>query len=284
MLRISVYGLWRDAEKYINRSLSCLHSLLDIKDTSFSFSFYENDSTDNTRSILKQWCGEGDNRNLIYEDLGFPKFGSVPDIERLILLSHYRNKFHNLFSKDTSDYSLLLDTDIIFNKDHFLTLLDHIERLKAVAVIANTRQKDIPDLMLDKTTDSFYDVFCLRDRFFNNGLYFTDCPFIMNEDRESWESDQPVEILSGFSGFCLAKTEYLKDCRWSTCSQSEHVNFFLQLQKYGKIFLVPSCKPYTEIDISKISIESCKNIAKQQLQMINQINHIFRLSTQDQLK
>lgn len=282
-MNISVYGLWRDSESYIDRSLSCLEDLINISDISFSFYFYENDSQDNTRQLLQTWCNHSSNRTIFYEDLGFPKFGSVPDIQRLILLSYYRNKFQKLFAQDTSDYSLLLDTDIIFNKNHLLILLENIKKLKAAAVIANTRQKQIADLMLEKTTDSFYDVFCLRDKFCNNGLYFTDCPLVLREDRENWENNIPIEILSGFSGFCLANTAYLKYCKWSTCSQSEHVNFFLQLQKYGKIFIIPSCKPYTDIDISKVSIDSCKNIARQQINTINQINHIFELSTKDEL-
>lgn len=279
MTNISVYGLWRDSEKYIDRSLTCLDSLLDLPNINFSFVFYENDSQDNTKNILNKWCDYDTNRSLISETLGFKKFGSVPNVERLILLSKYRNKFIDFFRQDNSDYSLLIDTDIVFTKENLTNLIETINNNNTVASIANTRQKDIPDLMFGKTTDSFYDVFCLRDRFFNNGLYFADCPLVLHDDRNNWENNIPIEISSGFSGFCLIKTKYLKHCMWSTCGHSEHVNFFAMLQKYGKILLSPSCKPHTDIDLSNISLDSCKNIANKQVEFIEQINQIYQIST-----
>lgn len=278
-MNISVYGLWRDSSKYMDNTLLSLDRLSKIPNTKFSFYFYENDSIDDTRQKLLEWCGTNENKTFIYDDLGSPKFNSTPDVERLILLSFYRNKFNSFFSKDTSDYSLLLDTDIIFDNSHFELLLNSIKSLNAAAVVANTRN-NVPDLMLGQTRDSFYDVFCLRDKFFNKGLYFTDCPLVLLEDRKAWENNEPVEILSGFSGFFLAKTELLAKCKWSTCSDSEHINFCLQLHKYGGIYLIPNCKPRTFIDTSSLNKESCINIAEEQIGRINYINQIFYSSLQ----
>ena len=54
--KISVFSLWRDSESYIYRSLKQLESIEEQnQDIEFSYFFYENDSTDNTASILSSW-------------------------------------------------------------------------------------------------------------------------------------------------------------------------------------------------------------------------------------
>lgn len=276
-MKISVLGLWRDSEPIINRTLSVLEDLNKAGD--FDFYFYENDSIDDTKLILTKWL-ENKRGALLNENIKAPKFGSVPNIERLILLSYYRNKVKTLISNTNSDYTLLIDTDINFNIEHFNILYNFITKLNCAMVVANTRQHQISDLMSNKTTDSFYDVFALRDIFNNNGLYFTDCPFILHHNREAWINNQPIKILSGFGGFSLIRTDILKqqNCFWSTCGHSEHVNFCYNINRYGDIYMIPSCKPTTDINLSSINLEACSNIAASQKEKINQINQIFNLS------
>jgi hypothetical protein len=43
--------------------------------------------------------------------------------------------------------------------------------------------------------------------------------------------------------------------------------------------ILPNCKPRTEIDLSSINIEACKNIAKKQINTVLDVNHIYDLST-----
>jgi|688.fasta_scaffold30177_7 hypothetical protein len=281
-MKLSVLGLWRDSESIINRTLSTLDNI--SKENNTSFYFYENDSIDNTKESLQKWI-DTKNGFLLSENIKAPKFGSVPDIQRLILLSYYRNKAKTLLLNSDSEYTLLIDTDINFDINHLNILYESIIRLNCAMVIANTRQHQIADLMNNQTIDSFYDVFALRDVFNNNGLYFTDCPFILNHNREAWINNQPIRILSGFSGFALIRTDILKqqNCFWSTCGHSEHVNFCYNINRYGEIFIIPECKPTTDINLSSINLEACKNIAINQKEKINQINHIFNLSISTKL-
>lgn len=280
-MKISVIGLWRDSTPTIDKTLESLDKLSKYGD--FDFYFYENDSTDDTKNILETWL-KTKQGNLLSEKIDAPKFGSVPNIERLILLSYYRNKAKTLLNSD-SEYTLLIDTDINFDTNHFHILYESIIKLNCAMVVANTRQYQIADLMNNKTSDSFYDVFALRDSFNNNGLYFTDCPLILNHNREAWINNQPIRILSGFSGFSLIRTDILKqqNCFWSTCGHSEHVNFCYNVNRYGDIFIIPSCKPTTEINLSSINLESCNNIAVSQKEKINQINQVFNLSMASKL-
>lgn len=283
-MKISVLALFRDSEEYIHNTLSSLDILNSLGD--FDFYFYENDSVDNTKNILQEWLTDkkGD---LISENINSPKFGSVTNIERLILLSYYRNKAKSLLQNSKSDYTLLLDTDIMFTKEDFMCLYNFLEKQQnAAMVVSNTRQYQIKDLMNNKTQDSFYDVFALRDKFNNNGLYFTDCPFVLNDDRNKWDHNHPITIKSGFSGFCLSRTEILKkeDCFWSTCGHSEHINFCYSISKYGSISMLPYSQPTTKIDIHNINLDSCKKIAQNQIKTISNINNIYNTSISQKIQ
>ena len=99
-MKISVFSLFRDSQSHIHRTLSQFEEMLNIEDIEFEFFFYENDSIDNTKSILREWC-ERNNGKVYSEDLGYPKFGSVDSLERVVLLSTYRNKVKDCFINTT---------------------------------------------------------------------------------------------------------------------------------------------------------------------------------------
>jgi len=279
--KISVIGLWRDSQNTASQILDALENISKVYN--LDYYFYENDSIDNTKIILDNWLKDKDGK-LLSEKLNFPKYGSVPDTERLILLSFYRNKAKNLANASDSEYTLLIDTDVFFTTEQMTILYDTIIDTNAAMVVANTRAKQVPDLMHGSSNDVFYDVFAFRDALNNNGLYFTDCPLIMEQDRKLWFDNRPVRINSGFSGFCLIKTSILKECFWSTISHSEHVNFCYQVQKHGNIFIVPSCKPSTNVEVTQQMIDSWTTSAKQQINIMNRLNYIYNLSTSSDLK
>lgn len=278
-MKISVLGLWRDSEKYASRTLDNLsHIISQNQDIEFEFYFYENDSKDQTISILNHWISKH-NGEVYSENYNLPKFGSVPDVTRLVLLSYYRNKLKELcYTKLNSKYTLLIDTDIIFDNSHFNILLEQIETLQAAMVVANTRQNAFGDLMLQQTSDTFYDAFALRDRYNQYSLYMTDCPLTLAKDRELWSNNQPVLLLSGFSGFALIHTDILKECKWSTVGHSEHVNFCYEVNRYGSIFIIPSCRPLTEVEVAASDISQFTNNAKAQINTLNNINSVYETS------
>lgn len=277
-MKISVLGLFRDSEEFINQTLSSLDNLSKLGD--FDFYFYENDSIDNTKNILSNWfCSK--KGKLINETLNTPKFGSVPDITRLVLLSHYRNKIKSFVKKSDSKYSLLIDTDVFFTEENFFSLYAFLEKNPyAVMAVSNTRQNQVPDLLYNKTSDSFHDAFTLRDEFNNSGLYFTDCPFVLEKHRDQWSNNTPIRIQSGFGGFSLVRTHLLKkeECYWSTCGNCEHVNFCYSISKFGSIYLLPYCKPITPIDPKIIDIKNWTKNSQQQVNYIKNINYIYQKS------
>ena len=75
---IAVISLWRDSQTYIHTSLNQLRFQEDElgNDYSFFYSFYENDSVDDTSKILKEWL-EDRQGILLTEKLNHPKWESV---------------------------------------------------------------------------------------------------------------------------------------------------------------------------------------------------------------
>lgn len=256
---IAVYALWRDSELHIERTLSQLEDLEGL-DYDFEYYFYENDSRDNTFAILSDWIKPRSGK-FKSEKLNKKKFGSTTDYERVELLSNFRNKCKDLGAGSDSKYSLLIDSDIIFNKNNLQQSLDLIN--KCIAVSPNVRQ-NIPDYVGEKNDTSYYDVFPFIDRFGNSGNYWDDCPFKNGIDRMNWSLGNPVKAISCFGGFFFLRSETFYKVDWSTDGGSEHVNFCKDLSKHGEILIDPKNKVYTELDLSKFNLNNFKQRAKLQ--------------------
>lgn len=263
---IAVYSLFRDSEPHLARTLAQFEDLESL-DYNFEYYFYENDSQDNTVDVLKKWM-EGRQGEFLYETLNAKKFGSVEDVERMQLLCECRNKCKNLLRDTESKYSLLIDSDIEFDKNNLIQHLNTIKEIDDCCLITPNVRQDIPDFMYEVTEDSYYDVYPLFDSRGKKCWYFTDCPFTNGLDRMKWSLGQPVKCATAFGGFSLIKTDVLKKVKWSTDGMCDHVNFCKEILAYGSIYVDPKNKVYTKIDKSIFDMRSCKNIAKLQLQQV----------------
>jgi hypothetical protein len=261
--KVSVFCIWRDAEKHIHRTLKQLEDIESLSEYDFSYFFYENDSTDNTSEILREWIGLRKGF-VLSEKLSAPKFSSTPATERMKFLCECRNKCKVLAAENDSDYSLLIDGDIEFSKDNFLLSVEDIENLpRAVMVTPNVRQ-NIPDLTFSASPDSYYDVYPFRDRHGNDGIYFSDCPSFNREDQMKWRLGMPILCLSAFGGFALLKSDAFNSVSWSSDLHCDHVNMCFDLGLHGHIYCNPRNKVYTTVDLEQINLEVCKTVGKQQ--------------------
>ena len=89
---IAVIALWRDSSKYLSDTLRQLEQQEKILSTKYRFfySFYENDSEDNTPELLSQWIDRHDGV-LQSEKRGDPRWKSIPSRARTKLMAEYRN-------------------------------------------------------------------------------------------------------------------------------------------------------------------------------------------------
>jgi hypothetical protein len=245
-----------------------------------NFKFYENDSDDNTLEILKDWK-LAKKTDLFWEKLDAPSFGSVESTVRTSLLAYYRNKLKRLAGEPNTDYTLVVDSDLFFEPEHLEILIKSIGN--AAMVTPNTQQ-NVPDYMFGIKESSYYDVYCLRDRFGSNGAYFSSCPFYNADDYFKWTEREPVKTFSSFAGFALIKSEIYNKVWWSSDFHSEHVNFCAEVNNYGDIYAIPTCKPRVHIDLEKYNLDNMKQIAQNQLQNFNAAKVLHEYSRKDKYK
>ncbi len=255
--KVSVFCIWRDSEPHIHQTLKQLEDLESLQDFEFSFYFYENDSKDNTFSILSDWISHRKG-SVCSEKLDKPKFGRVIDPARMKFLCECRNKCKALAGENKSDYSLLIDSDIQFNKENFLIQLDVLNQYPdAVMVTPNVRQS-IPDYTFGLSIDSYYDVYPFRDKHGNGGMYFSDCPSFKADDQFKWKLGLPIRCLSAFGGFALLLSNAFNKVNWSADVHCDHVNMCFDLGIYGSIYCAPKSLVFVDVGIDQINVDAVK--------------------------
>ena len=247
-MRICIFSLFRDSEEVLPQCLSSLELIEKNTDAEFEYYFYENDSKDNTVSILENWLKD---RSGIFtsEILNVPKFGSTLDPQRMILMSKVRNKMLSLDIHKNSDYSIIFDSDVIFHGGIVNEFLSY-KHLNFSMLTPNIRQ-DVPCKMSLATNDSYYDSSILFDKQNINCMTWSDNPFYDKLDRENYANNKPIEVNRAFGSFAFLKTKYLKECNWNSQGESEHWSFCDQLKKLAPIYFIPSIRPQVHIEQKK---------------------------------
>lgn len=279
--KIAISSLFRDSEDSISYFIDYLSDLKNSFDNiEFYYFFYENDSEDNTRSILKNFRESTKNCIFTFENLGRKKFGSVPSSERTILMSNYRNKNRRDILESGVDFDkvLILDSDLDFSLQDF-EVLNEFHSNNPNSIITSNCRTNVPDLTFFRKEDCYYDVYCFRDKFGMDGMYFSDCPFYLKDDSEKFSEGTPIKICSGFGGMAIIDYSLFEKSFWSSSYTSEHVEFcYRALQEGGSIYLHPLSTPFSHTDLSTINLDSCKNIASQQFEKFKILNSNFKNS------
>lgn len=255
---------------------SQLEDIESIDDLEISYYFYENDSTDNTASILSDWLKNRKGK-LRSENLDSFKFGRSPSRARMAQMCYCRNLGKDL-CEDYGDISMVFDSDIEFSKQTFLNMSSFLEANKQAVMVTPNVVQEIADYTLNKKSESYYDIYPFRDRWGNNGLYFSSCPFIDKRDQRDWELGEPIEALSAFGGFSLIKPEAFQQVKWSSDFHCDHVNMCMELSKIGKIYVHPLIKVRVDLSGVDLPISSFKQTAAQQQKLCQEFNELRELS------
>jgi len=244
--KVSVFSLWRDSESYIQRTLKQLESLeQNNPEILFSYFFYENDSVDNTVSILQDWLKLRSGK-FLSENISFQKEGTVMTESRMKKMAYYRNRMIELGRFIDSDYSVIFDSDVIFEKDildRYLSKVDSETVMYTPYISQNIKCK-----VCNCGKDSYYDVAALYDKNNQRGLIWSCNPFVNIFDRQNLSMNNPVEVNSAFGGFVLIKSFPLNFCNWRSNGDLEHILFCEEIKKYGKIKLYADIKVKVELD------------------------------------
>lgn len=159
---ILISTIFRNSESKLSRYHFQIKNLVEnFSEYNFFLSIYENDSSDNTKSILKNldWKFLTD-FSVISEDIGTNFYGSIPDEQRVKNLAAARNK--TLEAKNflkNSDYVLSIESDIKFDLNCADQILNFQEKNKLknvdiVSAVSYRRDK--------KGTMKHYDLWATR--------------------------------------------------------------------------------------------------------------------------
>ena len=238
---IAVISLWRDSQTYIHTSLNQLRFQEDElgNDYSFFYSFYENDSVDDTSKILKEWL-EDRQGILLTEKLNHPKWESVPSRSRTEAMAQYRNICLYSLRDKKYDYLFIVDSDIYYANDLFKSMIHLIDNNQMYGMITPNTQQNVSDKFdLSKST-SYFDSWALKDLQGNKGLSFAYNPFVMTADRCKWKRSSPVSVASAFGGISLVRGELLQEEKliWNGDLGCEHWYFCQKIREMNYSIVV----------------------------------------------
>ena len=238
---IAIISLWRDSQTYIHTSLNQL-STQEYElgsDYSFFYSFYENDSVDDTSKILREWL-EDRQGILLTQKLNHPKWESVPSITRTEAMAQYRNICLDALRDRKYDYLFIIDSDIYYDKDLFKSMIHLIDNNQTYGMLTPNTQQNVSDKFdLNKST-SYYDSWALKDLQGNKGLSFSYNPFVMTADRRKWDRSLPISVASAFGGISLVRGELLQEKKiiWNGDFGCEHWYFCEKIREMNYSIIV----------------------------------------------
>ena len=252
-MKITVFSLWRDSESYINKALSQVEALeANNKDVEFEYYFYENDSKDNTKSILEDFLKDRRGK-VVSEVLNAPKFGSVVDGERMRSMARYRNKILNTAKPMDSDYCVVWDSDVEFEPDILNNFLKY--KNEGAMLCSNIRQ-NVPCHMGSGDDTTYYDSLSLIDNYGIQCMGWASNPFYDEGDRAKYEQGLPIEVIAAFGGFVLIKTNVLnmQDVEWYSNGTLEHWGLCDRIRNIAKekVIFLPDVKVSVHIPEQKM--------------------------------
>ncbi len=238
---IAVISLWRDSQSYIYSSLNQISNQEQElgSDYSFFYSFYENDSLDDTSLILSEWL---ENRQgiLLTEERNHPKWESVPSRSRTVAMAQYRNFCLDSLRDKNYDYLFILDSDIYYQNDLFKTMIHLLDNNHMYGMITSNTQQNVSDKFGSNRLTSYYDSWALKDIQGNQGLSFSYNPFLMTTDRRKWDKLLPISVASAFGGISLVRGDFLQDknLRWNGDLGCEHWYFCQKIREMNYLIVV----------------------------------------------
>jgi len=248
---LSVVVLCRDNEAYLPLLFHMLESLEQKYAVEFEYVFIENGSVDRTVALIRQFLAP--RKGLLTDIDNSAELDQLPRTNRLARL---RNQAKTLISKD-SQWSLLIDTDIIFGDHVLAALFNHIKADPTIGMLGafgiEIRQSPQSQQWLSK--NHYYDSFAFID--LNDGFYWPYCAFDSCQHcgdfvPPRWHRGQTLEVKSAFGGLALIRSDLLRDARllWNSPLQDdppcEHIAFCTSLRELTpfKVAIATDCEVY----------------------------------------
>lgn len=216
---INVFVTCRNNETTIGKMLAGLKAMeRRLGQYKFNYYFYENDSSDDTPNLIKDFFSYSRGRFLC-EKLGKKHWSGSSDPRRMLDLAIYRNRMIELCDTwDNSTYSFILDSEIGFPHDIMEKQIAFIQSKKDAVMVTPYGKPE--------HSETYYDQYAYRG---------------IKDDIVPIDINAPFEAKSAFCGFACILSSALRQSHWDcTGSESEHIHFCNMVSRYGKIYVDPN--------------------------------------------
>lgn len=251
-MKISICLCIRNGEKYMMYlDKLCNDIEQKYKDFEFEYYIYENNSTDNTKNLIEKF-GKTKKCRYLLEDIPNNNIHSGIESDRGKHMASIRNKLKDFHGELDSDYTLLIDCDVVFLPNTIEKLIksfdDKISMVSTFCICWETYK--------NYKIIHYYDSFALISD--NNISYkenentclFKLCErcltfrkFLNIDIHNLFDYDKIIQVKSAFGSLSMIKTEIYNKVRWNS-SVCEHHSFCEQVNKYGNIIINPNIKIY----------------------------------------
>ena len=247
---ISIVLLARNNSAYLPKLFPMLIDLENTYEVKFNYIFIENGSTDNTLELLRDFII---NRDGTVTTIGNSfKLDSLPRTVKMATLRNYAKTF----VPTQSDWTILIDTNIYFQKELLEKLFKHQLTEKNIGMLCAFGTEVLPDEKSGNwfTQHHYYDTFAfvnLEKKLFWPHCIFNSCAKCQNTSDQKIVAAELINVHSAFGGLSLIKTDLVKDPRimWQAFQQDqtwlcEHIGFCQNLQEIsGKLISVATDCP-----------------------------------------
>jgi glycosyltransferase involved in cell wall biosynthesis len=227
-MRSIISGTARNIEHCWNSTQRSLESLISALDD-YVIVIIESNSTDNTISLLKEWCLQDSRRIII-------SLGNLTEQSRTKRIAYCRNSYMNFLR--TQKYFEIFEFMIVIDLDNALQIEDDIK-----GQLESSFSRDDWDAIASNRRGRYYDVWALRSKelgcnfdcwemidkqiqFHNGQLLLTRRDRIqMFVKRFQQTIDSWISCESAFGGMVIYRTSKVKDRIYDGSITCEHVSF-----------------------------------------------------------
>jgi len=257
-MKISIILIIKDGEdyiKYLNKQFSMIENTYNYE---LEYYIYENNSTDNTKEQIQTFFKNRKGHYWLENLDNNENFNNI-SINRGIYMANLRNKLKDYHKILDSEYTLLLDCDVIFSTniiDKLLKTFQHYSESVAISCYDICWEHHI---CYSNDPYHYYDSFALITKaninslVYHNTCLFSSCKMCTNyrlahniviNNNLLISNDKIIEVKSAFGGFFMIKTSIYNKVKWDD-SICEHHSFCKNINEYGKIIINQNLKVIT---------------------------------------
>lgn len=159
-MNITLISAFRNAERYLSQYMNQVADLvsgLSLRGDHVTLIWGEGDSTDRTLERLQSYVRFGYPAKIVNCTHGGPVYGSVVDAKRFKQLAYVANRML-ICIPDDADVVLMVESDLYWQAETLLALLDRLQDVPCVA-----------PMVMERSSGGFYDTWAFR----RNGVRFT---------------------------------------------------------------------------------------------------------------